>query len=201
LIHFGGREDIEKRVIKATDDSFLEDPLRSYRVARIAANLEFEVEESTIKLMNKLKPELNTLSKERVFVEFRKSLESKKPSIFFDILKKADILDVHFKEIYDLIGSLQPIKYHPEGDSYNHTMIAVDNSTIMTDNLEIRFATLVHDLGKGVTPKELYPHHYGHAENGIKPVKDLSNRIGAPNRWTDAGVISSAEHMKRRHVL
>jgi len=198
---FGGREDIAKKLIRATDTSFLEDPLRAYRAARIAANLEFDVHEDTIKLMNKLKPELNTLSKERVFVEFRKSLESKKPSIFFNVLRKAEILDVHFKEIYDLIGSEQPAQYHPEGDSYNHTMIAVDNSALLTDNLEIRFAALVHDLGKGKTPEELYPHHHGHAESGVQPVRDLCRRLGIPTRWRHAGVISSAEHMKRRNVL
>ena len=198
---FGGREDIEKRLIRATDISFLEDPLRAYRAARFAANLEFDVHEDTIKLMNKLKPELITLSKERVFVEFRKALESKRPSIFFDVLKKAEILDVHFKEIYDLIGSEQPAEYHPEGDGYNHTMIAVDNSAMLTDDVEIRFAVLVHDLGKGKTPKELYPHHYGHAESGVEPVRNLCRRIGVPSRWRKAGIISSAEHMKRWNVL
>ncbi|MCL2341639.1 MAG: HD domain-containing protein [Firmicutes bacterium] len=198
---FGGREDIKAKLIRATDTSFLEDPLRAYRAARFAADFEYDVHEDTIKLINILKPELNTLSKERVFVEFRKALGSKRPSIFFDVLKKAEILDVHFKEIYDLIGAQQPLQYHPEGDSYNHTIIALNNSTILTDNLEIRFAALVHDLGKGETPEELYPHHYGHAESGVEPVRNLCRRIGVPNRWRKAGVVSSAEHMKRWHFL
>ena len=173
---FNGIDDIKNRTIKAIGKSFLEDPLRAYRAARFACELNFEVHENTLKLMNNLKEELDTLSKERVFVEFRKALSSNKPSIFFNVLKKADILDVHFKEIYDLIGSMQPIEYHPEGDSYNHTMIAVDNSTSLTDNLLIRYASLVHDLGKGLTPKEMYPHHHGHAEKGVEPVNYVKQR-------------------------
>ena len=150
--------------------------------------------------MNKLRDELNTLSKERVFVEFKKALSTDNPSIFFNVLKEAGVLDVHFKEIYDLIGSLQPIKYHPEGDSYNHTMIAVDNSACLTDNLIIRYATLVHDLGKGLTPKEMYPHHYGHDTKGVEPVRNLSNRIGVPVVWKKAGITSTKEHMKRWNI-
>lgn len=194
---FDGIKDIQNRTIRAIGDSFLEDPLRVYRVARFASELGFEVEEKTLKYMNNLREELDTLSKERAFVEFRKALASNKPSIFFNILRTAKVLDVHFKELYDLIGSLQPIKYHPEGDSYNHTMIAVDNSVSLTDDLLIRYACLVHDLGKGLTPKEAYPHHHGHSEKGVEPVRNLSNRIGVPTSWKKAGITSSKEHMRR----
>lgn len=197
MTHSIGIKDIENRVIKAIGESFKEDPLRVYRVARFASELDFEVEENTLKLMNELKNELDTLSKERVFVEFRKALASNNPSRFFNVLKESDVLDTHFKEIYDLIGSIQPLKYHPEGDSYNHTMLAVQNSVKLTDDLLIRYAVLVHDLGKGLTPKEMYPHHHGHAEKGVEPVRNLSNRIGVPTIWKKAGVISSKEHMRR----
>ncbi len=174
---FNGRKNIENKMIRATTNHFREDPLRVYRVARIAAQTGFTVEENTLKEMESLKKELTTLSKERVFVEFRKALETSKPSIFFDVLRKANVLRVHFKEIYDLIGSLQPEEYHPEGDSYNHTMIVVDKSVELTNDVAIRFACLVHDLGKGVTPKEMYPHHYGHDEKGVELVGNLGNRI------------------------
>lgn len=193
---FNAIYDIKNKIIRAVGKSFLEDPLRVYRTARFASQLEFEVEESTLQLMNGLRDELGTLSKERVFVEFKKALGSDKPSTFFNVLRKANVLDIHFKEIYNLIGSLQPEKYHPEGDSYNHTMIAVDNSTKLTDDLLIRYSALVHDLGKGVTPKEMYPHHHGHEEKGIGEVRNLSNRIGVPNSWKKAGIISSKEHIR-----
>jgi len=193
---FNGQADIKKKVIKATGEAFAEDPLRVYRTARIASKLEFEVEKNTLKLMGGLKGELDTLSMERVFAELQKALEADKPSIFFNVLRDANVLDIHFKEIYDLIGSEQPIKYHPEGDSYNHTMMALDNSCKLTDNVEIRFATLVHDLGKGITPKHIRPHHYGHENTGIKLVKDLGKKIGVPNRWVKVGVASCKEHMR-----
>lgn len=196
MTHLIGIKDIKSKTIRAIGNSFTEDPLRVYRTARFASQLEFEVEENTLNLMNGLRDELNTLSKERVFLEFKKALTSDKPSIFFNVLRKANVLDIHFKEIYNLIGSLQPEKYHPEGDSYNHTMIAVDNSTKLTDDLLIRYSALVHDLGKGVTPKEMYPHHHGHEERGIGEVRNLSNRIGVPNSWKKAGITSSKEHMR-----
>lgn len=192
---YNGKEDIQNKIIRATTNSFIEDPLRVYRVARFASELDFEVEENTIKMMKKIKEELKTLSSERVFAEFRKALKSNKPSMFFEVLRKADILDIHFKEIYDLIGKIQPIKYHPEGDSYNHTMIVVDNSTLLTDNLEIRFSALVHDLGKGITPKDILPHHYGHDKNGVKLVENLGNRLKIPNSWIKCGKVSAKEHM------
>lgn len=193
---FHGKNDIQKKIIRATTNHFKEDPLRVYRVARIAAQTEFTVEENTLEEMKKLKEELKTLSKERIFIEFKKALESNKPSIFFDNLRKANVLEVHFKEIYDLIGSLQPEEYHPEGDSYNHTMIVVDKSVELTNDTAIRFACLVHDLGKGITPKEMYPHHYGHDEKGIKLVENLGNRVGVPNLWKAYGKVSAKEHMK-----
>ena len=150
--------------------------------------------------MNNLRDELDTLSKERVFVEFRKALSSNKPSKFFNVLREANALEVHFKEIHDLIGSLQPLEYHPEGDSYNHTMITVDNSTKLTNDLLIRYACLVHDLGKGLTPRKMYPHHHGHAEKGVEPVRNLSNRIRVPTSWKKAGITSSREHMRRWNI-
>lgn len=193
---FHGREDIQKKIIRATTKAFREDPLRVYRVARIAAELQFEVQEQTIQEMNQLKEEMKTLSKERVFQEFRKALASQKPSIFFQILRKAKVLEVHFKEIQDLIGSLQPVKYHPEGDSYNHTMLVVDKAAELTQEHPYRFAALVHDLGKGITPKSMYPHHYGHDEKGVELVKNLGERIGVPKGWIEMGKTSAKEHMK-----
>lgn len=193
---FGGRRDLENKIIRKTTNAFSEDPLRVYRVARFAASLNFKVEEETLKAMNDLKQELNTLSKERVFTEFKKALESNNPSIFFNILRKANVLDVHFVEIQNLIGKSQPEKYHPEGDSYNHTMIVVDNSTKIANKLEYRFSCLVHDLGKGLTPKDMLPHHYGHDEKGVKLVTNLVKRVGIPNSWIKCGKIACRYHMK-----
>lgn len=195
---FHGREDIEKRILRKTTNAFAEDPLRVYRVARFMATLgnDFLVEADTLKAMQQLKEELLTLPKERVFTEFGKALASSKPSLFFEILKQANLLEIHFPEIANLIGQTQPEKYHPEGDAYKHTMIVVDNAAKLTDNLAIRFSCLVHDLGKGITPKDMLPHHYGHDEKGIKLVQILSNRISVPNSWMKCGKTAAKWHMK-----
>lgn len=199
---FNGRADLKNKIIRATTEHFKEDPLRVYRVARFASQLGFEVEEKTINQMRELKGELNSLSSERVFAELSKALNTEKPSIFFNILRKADVLDIHFKEIKNLIGAEQPIKYHPEGDAYNHTMLVLDMSADLTKNLEqnrkleIRFSALVHDLGKGVTPREEYPHHYGHENSGAELVGKLGNNIKAPNNWIKCGKTACREHMR-----
>lgn len=192
---FNGKKDLKNKIIRATTEKFKEDPLRVYRVARFASQLEFEVDKNTLNLMNKLKTELKTLPKERVFEELKKALQSNKPSIFFKILKDVEVLDVHFKEIYDLIGSLQSEKYHPEGDSFNHTMIVLDKASEVTKKLEIRFGALVHDLGKGTTPKEMYPDHSGHDERGVELVNKLGDRTGVPKLWINCGKLSAKEHM------
>lgn len=203
---FNGKEDLKKKVIRATTEHFKEDPLRVYRVARFSATLGFGVEQKTIKMMNELKQELKTLPKERVFAEFSKAMQAEKPSIFFEVLKNAKVLDVHFKEISDLIGVEQPIKYHPEGDAYNHTMIVLDKSAEYTKELEenrklqIRFSALVHDLGKGLTPKEQYPHHFGHEQTGVKLVNSLANTINAPNSLIKCGKTAVSEHMRARKI-
>ena len=193
---YNGIKDIQNKIIKMTTNAFGEDPLRVYRVARFAATFEFSVEDETINVMNSLKQELEYLSVERVFNEFKKALLSKRPSVFFDVLRQADILDIHFKEIYDLIGKIQPEKYHPEGDSYNHTMMVVDYSTKLTQKPEIIYSCLVHDLGKGTTPEEILPHHYGHEERGEKLVEEIGKRLKIPKLWTACGKISAKEHMK-----
>lgn len=198
---FCGRQDLEKGIIRATSKSFIEDPLRVYRVARFASKFQFDVEENTIKIMKDLKSELKFLSQERVFEELRKAINTSKPSIFFEVLKKADLLDVHFEEIRKLIGAEQPVKYHPEGDSYNHTMLALDMSAKLTEDEKIRFSVLVHDLGKGLTKKEEYPHHIGHEAKGVGQVEKFCKRLKMPNSWMKCGKTACKEHMKRWNIL
>lgn len=151
---YGGRKDLQNHIIKATTSSFKEDPLRVYRAARFSSKFNFEIEPETLKLMNELKPELNLLSAERVFEELRKALNTDYPENFFNNLRRADVLDVHFIEIYKLIDALQPEKYHPEGDAYNHSMLALKKATELTKDEKIRFSALVHDLGKGGNTKK-----------------------------------------------
>ena len=150
---FGGRKDLENKILRATSDAFSEDPLRVYRVAKLAARFNFKIEENTLNMMKKLRNELETLSKSRIYAELYGALSTNKPSIFFDVLKDVNCLDIHFKEISDLIGVEQPLEYHPEGDVYNHSMEVLDRASKKTDKVEIRFAALVHDLRKSQNSK------------------------------------------------
>ena len=199
---FNGIEDLKKKKIRAVSDHFKEDPLRVYRVARFASQFDFQVENNTLNMMQSLKKELSTLSVERVNYELKKALLANKPSNFFNILKKAYILDIHFKEIYNLIGAEQPKVYHPEGDSYNHTMIVLNKVAESTKNLdderkiELRFSALVHDIGKGVTPKEEYPHHFNHEENGVQLVRIMGKRLKLQSRLIKCGETACIEHMR-----
>ena len=199
---FNGSKDLKNHVIKAVSSHFIEDPLRVYRAARFASQFKFNVEANTIKMMNSLRNELLALSAERVYGELRKALLTDRPSIFFNVLKVANVLDVHFEEIYNLIGAIQPIKYHPEGDGYNHTMIVLDKVADKTKNLnderklELRFSALVHDIGKGATLKEEYPHHINHEKRGVELVKKFGKRLKIPNRLIKCGITSCLEHMR-----
>lgn len=193
---FGGIQDIKNKIIRSVSSAFKEDPLRVYRVARFAAKLDFAVEKDTIYMMKSLKNEMKYITSERVYEELKKALQTDKPSIFFNILKQADVLDVHFKEIYDLIGVVQPQKYHPEGDVYAHTMIVLDSVSKNTPDVSVRFAALVHDLGKAKTPKEILPQHIGHDEAGVELVVNMCNRLKLPTLWKKRGVEVSKYHMK-----
>lgn len=133
---------------------------------------------------------------------FTVALMLKKPSGFFEALKNLSILKIHFPEIYRLIGAVQPERYHPEGDSFAHTMLVLDYAAERTEDfpverkLEVRFSALVHDFGKGVTPKEEYPHHYKHEINGIPVIKEFTKRLGLSQRLMECGITSSKEHMR-----
>lgn len=193
---FDGISDLQKGVIRHVSNAFLEDPLRVYRVARFAAKFNFKVDNSTIELMKKQRSELLTLSVERIFIELKKALQTSTPSTFFNILKQANLLNVHFKEIYNLIDVPQPEKYHPEGDVYNHTMIVLDKVAKETNDEVIRFCALTHDFGKAETKKELLPQHIGHEMSGIDIIRDFCNRLKTPTIWKKKAIATCKYHMK-----
>lgn len=194
--YFNGRNDLKNGIIRAISPAFLEDPLRIYRAARFAACFKYSVHKETIALMKQGKFELASLSVERVFSEFSYALGSDKPSIFFNILREASCLDVHFKEIADLINVPQPIKYHPEGDAYVHTMEVLDKASMMTSDLKVRFGALVHDFGKANTQKEMLPRHIGHEERGVPNVENFCKRLKMPTAFLYAGKTACIEHMR-----
>lgn len=197
---FGGRRDIETGTLRAISEAFGEDPLRVYRVARFAATLGFEVEAGTVEAMRHLVPELGSLSTERVVLEFWAAMWSQRPSRFFETLAAAGALSVHFKEIADLQGVEQPAEHHPEGDAFAHSMLVLDEAADQTQSVAVRFAALVHDLGKAATPRDEWPWHRGHDARGVPLVASLGRRLGLAHGIVRAGQIAAKRHMVLHHV-
>jgi len=195
---YNGAIDLKLRVLRHVSDYFADDPLRVFRVARFAATLEFEVAPETVTLMKSLKPLLANISGERIFLEMQKALMAESPRRFFDALRQADVLEYWFSPIHDLIGVEQPEKWHPEGDAYEHTMCVLDK----VEGGEARFIAICHDLGKGVTDKHLWPHHYDHDKLGEKVIIDWCSKLQqVPGSWEKKGKIVSKLHMKAKTVL
>lgn len=197
---FGGQRDIKTGTLRAVSEAFGEDPLRVYRAARFAATLGFEVERGTVEAMRQLVPELGSLSTERVVLEFWAAMWSQRPSRFFETLAAAGALSVHFKEIADLQGVLQPVEHHPEGDAFEHSMQVLDEAAGQSEAAAVRFAALVHDLGKAATPKEEWPWHQGHDARGVPLVAALGKRLGLAHSIVRAGQIAAKRHMILHHV-
>jgi len=192
---FNGIDDIKNKVLKVTSSAFAEDPLRVYRVARLASQLNFNVSASTINIMKDMQHDLTNISVERVFNEFRKALNSNNPSNFFKVLKSAECLKTHFIEIYNLINVEQPLKYHPEGDVFNHTTEVLERVAKVSKDELIRFGGLVHDFGKAATPKANWPHHYDHDKLGTDIIKNFCNTLKMPTSFKKVGCVACQEHM------
>lgn len=197
---YNGVQDIKNGVIRATSKHFFEDPVRSLRAARQAAEHNFTIEENTLSMMKKCREELKNEPTERFFAEMEKALKGKKPSIFFEIMEKTNLLDVTFKEIFDLIGKTQPKEFHPEGDAFIHSLIVLDKVSEKTDSILARFSALVHDLGKGKTPIEMLPHHYGHEKIGLDALIEWNAKMTLPIKWKKAAAFVIKEHMRTPRI-
>ena len=191
--HFGGLDDIKNRRIKHVDDkTFTEDSLRVFRAAQFAARFGFDVAPETKKLMSTL--DLSELPRERVNEEMKKAMtKSEKPSIFFDVLKETNQLDVWFPEVKRLINSPQNEHYHPEGDTYVHTMMVIDNLAKVKKNTEkpyeLILGGLCHDFGKPATltwneQKQVHQ-NIGHAEAGLPIAEEFLDRVVHDNSVKD----------------
>ena len=169
---YGGVADLEKRIFRHVSPAFAEDPVRILRLARFAARyapLGFTIAKQTRELMHDMvnAGEVDALVPERIWAEMHKALGESKPSAFFYTLRDCGAMAKIFPEIDALFGIEQPAKYHPEIDCGVHTMMVLDRSVTLTDKLEARFAALVHDLGKALSPKNDLPHHHGHELKGV----------------------------------
>lgn len=193
---YGGRGDLAHRLIRATSHHFSEDPVRALRAARQAAELGFVIEDGTRTLMADCATELEEEPTERIVHELSRALAAPQPSLFFEALAHASLLELVFPEIFALKGKTQLPEYHPEGDAYCHTMQIVDVVARKTQTIEARFAALVHDIGKGKTPEEMLPHHYGHEQRGLLVLDAWNERMTLPKSWLMAAHFVIKEHMR-----
>ena len=193
---YGGRADIEARRIRAVSHHFCDDPVRALRAARQAAELGFDITDGTYGYMAKCARELAAEPQERLLEEMKKALAAPRPSIFFRALQRAGLLSSAFPEIAALQGKIQPEAFHPEGDAFEHTLLMADKVASEVTGLTARFAALVHDLGKGTTPMEMLPHHYGHEERGLESLEAWNRRMTLPKDWLKAARFVIREHMR-----
>lgn len=196
---YGGQRDLAARVLRHVSAAFAEDPVRLLRVARFAAQLApegFTVATETLRLMRMLvqQGEVDALVPERVWAECTKALASPAPVHFFEILRQTGALAVLFPEIDRLFGVPQPPQYHPEIDTGVHTFMVLEQATRLSHKPEVRFAALVHDLGKGTTPPEILPSHRGHEQRSIGLIHDMCARLRIPHIYRDLAIIVAREH-------
>lgn len=178
---YGGRADIEQRILRHVSAAFNEDPLRVLRVARFAArfaHLNFRIAAETMALMRSMADsgELNHLTAERVWKETESALLTRNPQVFFQVLRDCGALAILFPELDNLYGVPAPEKWHPEIDSGVHSLMTLAMVAHLSPELDVRFATLFHDVGKALTPKEKWPSHPGH---GLAGVPWLPNCVSA----------------------
>ncbi|GAB1261231.1 multifunctional CCA addition/repair protein [Aurantivibrio plasticivorans] len=196
---YGGVNDIHNKVLRHVSAHFAEDPVRILRVARFAAryaHLGFTIAPETLELMFSMvtNGEVTHLVSERVWKETERSLSERAPHIFFSTLRQCGALQFLFPELDRLFGIPQPKQHHPEIDCGVHSLMSLEQASILSQSPTVRFASLMHDLGKGITPEEFWPSHKGHEKMGVNEVKQLCKRIKAPNNFRELTELVSEFH-------
>jgi len=196
---YGGLADLQARRLRHVSSAFAEDPVRILRVARFAARyarLGFAVAPETLSLMRSMvvAGEARALVAERVWAETAKALAEPTPQVYFEVLRDSGALAEIFPELDRLFGVPQPERWHPEIDTGVHVMLVLAQAAQLSPEPRVRFAALVHDLGKGTTPAAEWPRHLGHEERGARLVVELSDRLRIPNDHRDLGVLVAREH-------
>jgi len=197
---FNGQADIKAKILRHVSPAFVEDPVRILRLARFAArfaDLGFTIADETQKLMMEMvnNGEVDALVPERVWQETMQALRENTPSRYFEVLRDCGALKRLFPEIDRLWGVPQPEKHHPEIDTGIHTMMVLTQAAKLSDDAKVRFAALVHDLGKGITPKEQWPKHIEHESRGVPLVEALCDRYRIPNDYRELAVIVTRYHL------
>lgn len=196
---YGGAADIERRTLRHVSDAFVEDPVRILRVARFAARfhyLGFSIAPETMQLMQRIVAdgEADALVPDRVWKETQTALEGRDARVFFETLRECGALRVVFPEVDALFGVPQPERWHPEIDTGLHTMMVLEQTERLGGDLDVRFAALVHDLGKGTTKRSDLPGHPGHERRSLSLIRRMAERLPIPKSCRELGLLVAEFH-------
>jgi tRNA nucleotidyltransferase (CCA-adding enzyme) len=193
---YNGISDLRAGILRHVSKAFSEDPVRILRAARFAARFGFTIAPETLALMRDMvsNGEVDALVAERVWQELARGLMEKTPSRFFETLRNCGALAKILPEIDALFGVPQPEKHHPEIDCGIHTMLVVDDAALHNYPLEVRFAALTHDLGKGSTPRNILPRHTGHELRSVDLLRAMCERLRVPADCRDLGLLAARYH-------
>ena len=194
---FHGQEDVKARVFRHVTDAFREDPVRILRLARLAARFpDFTVAPDTMRLMQDMVQagEADALVRERVWQELAKGLMGTQPSRMLQVLRESGALQRLLPEVDALYGVPQAVEHHPEVDTGVHLEMVLDQCAHMNHSLDVRFAALCHDLGKGNTHPSAWPRHLGHEARSVKMLKAISTRLRVPQTCQELAEVVAREH-------
>ncbi|MGN7742092.1 multifunctional CCA addition/repair protein [Pseudomonas sp. 22526] len=203
---YHGQQDLENRLLRHVSPAFAEDPLRVLRVARFAARyagLGFQVAPDTLELMRQLSEsgELEALTPERSWKEISRALMEDHPQVFIQVLRDCGALKVLLPEVEALFGVPQPAAHHPEIDSGVHTLSVLEQAALHKQPLSVRWACLLHDLGKGLTPQSEWPQHIAHEHKGLKLIKQVNERFKAPRDCQELALLVGQYHTHGHRAL
>lgn len=197
---YNGQQDLQQRLLRHVSPAFAEDPVRILRLARFHArfaHLGFTVADETMQLMQQMvrDGEVDALVAERVWQETARALAEASPQSYFQLLRDCGALARIFPEIDRLFGVPQPVEYHPEIDTGIHTLLVLEQAARLSKVPEVRFAALVHDLGKGITPEAEWPQHIAHEARGVPLVQNLCKRLRVPRDYRDLALLVTEYHL------
>ena len=194
---YGGQRDLAAKVLRHVSEAFAEDPVRILRLARFAARWPaFSVAPETTALMRQMVAagEVDALVAERVWQELSRGLMERAPARMFEVLRSVGALGKLIPEVDALFGVPQPPQHHPEIDTGVHTLMVLDRCAATAQPLPVRYACLVHDLGKGTTRVEDLPRHIGHEQRGEELIRGVNERLRVPVDCGELALLTAGEH-------
>ncbi|MBN6713916.1 multifunctional CCA addition/repair protein [Pseudomonas capsici] len=203
---YGGQHDIEARILRHVSPAFAEDPLRVLRVARFAAryaSLGFSIAPETMGLMRQLSEsgELKALTPERSWKEISRALMEDQPQVFIQVLHNCGALKELIPEVEALFGVPQPAAHHPEIDTGKHVLSVLGQAALHEQPLSVRWACLLHDLGKGLTPESEWPRHIAHEHRGLRLIKAVNERFRVPKECQELALLVGQYHTHGHRAL